>query len=71
MKSTEQEAFVREVIDGFRDKINELLPKIPPEWDGHELRQWLSEVLREEYVTLKLDGKRLKAYRADRLVRNI
>lgn len=63
MTKQEQKTFVRELIANVRADLLKQSKLIPPEWDGHELRQWIADTFQESSYTLRQDKRRYKAYR--------
>ena len=70
MKRSEQKRIAREIADGFRKTLLSRVGQIPEEWDGHEIRQYAADLLRELYV-LPLKGQRLRDYENEKLIRNL
>jgi len=70
MTKDRQKEFIEEVCAGLREHALKQLPRIPENWDGHELRQWLSDTLRERWV-MKLSRSQMRSYNNDRIVENL
>lgn len=63
MTRKEQKQFVTDLTRGIRKTLLERLPRVPEEWDGIELRQWISDVTKNQAVTAgHLAGSRQRAY---------
>lgn len=45
--------------------------RVPEEWDGHELRQWIADTFMESGVIHPMKGKRLKDYKNTLIVNNL
>ena len=63
-----QKEFVAAIFDDLKEMFIEKIDKglIPSEWDGHELRQWVSDVAENQIASNLAVGrnKRLKEYKA-------
>lgn len=70
MTKYEQLVFVEDMMRNVRDSIVSKLPNVPETWDGHELRQWISDHVRET-VPMPLKGRRQREYKNEVLVRNL
>jgi hypothetical protein len=62
MTRTEQSDFVIELIERVKAEVLIALPRIPEEWDGHELRQLIADRFAEASFTLKQDRRRYRKY---------
>lgn len=71
MTRPEQAAFVRELISRVQVELIRTLPAVPPEWDGHELRQWIADHFALVSYTLRGQRARFRAYRNTCRVRNL
>jgi hypothetical protein len=72
MSKERQAEFVAELIDNIRDTLLARIDRVPENWDGHELRLWVSENFKELAVMgFAMKGTRLTEYRNDRLVLNL
>lgn len=71
MKKTEQKRFVKELIANVQKDLLSMLPRVPEDWDGHELRQLIADRFAEASFTLKENKSRYKAYRNARMTQNI
>ena len=72
MMQNDKRVFVDDLCWSITNTIKENVAKMPEEWDGHELRQYI----RDKYAELStcgdgLKGKRLKAYKNEVIVRNL
>jgi hypothetical protein len=63
MTRTEQGNFVTELIEHVKADILTILPHIPEEWDGHELRQLIADRFTKASKFTLQDRKRYRAYR--------
>ena len=48
MNAREKRKFVGDLIGAVKRDIQAKLDKVPDEWDGHELRQLISDMFRRE-----------------------
>lgn len=75
MDKREQKRFVRELIHYVQTDVLDRIKdgRIPPEWDGIELRQFLSDRFQRAAFShiLKENRKRWKAYKNTVLVNNL
>lgn len=61
------ESFINSVKKGLLEKIDKNL--VPENWDGFELRQWISDVFSDEVKPMV--GNRKKYYKNDVLTNNL
>lgn len=47
MNRIEKEEFVTSLVDSIKRDIIAAIPKMPDEWDGDELREYIAEKMRE------------------------
>ena len=66
----EKRKFVRDLIGSIKKDIIAILPKVPKEWDGFELRRLIADNF-ERNAAFKLEGKRGRDYKNECLVRNL
>ena len=71
MTRQEQRKFVKEVIDSVSKDIVEKLPKVPEEWDGRELRQFVADNFALATWALKEDKTRYRDYKNEVVVRDL
>lgn len=74
MTKRDQVAFLRNLSAGIVDSMIAKIKagRVPEDWDGHELRQWVVDYARESaIVSSGLRGKRAREYRNTRLVNNL
>lgn len=78
MDSAQKIAFISELIENVQRDIIANAPKMPDEWDGHELRRYIADKFEESAMTLGSKGprgkdfaKRFKAYQNEVLTRNL
>lgn len=64
MTTTRQKAkFISELIASVEKRLKQQVKRVPKEWDGNELRQWIADAFVANAVPFK--GKRRKAYNND------
>lgn len=63
MTRDEQKEFILDLCRSVHRSIESSIEKgrIPAEWDGHELRQYIADKFAEQ--TTKLDRRRMREYR--------
>lgn len=71
MNVNEKDQFVQRILHDLKHEILRRVPKFPEEWDGHEIRQFISDYYNEHYAKYMLQGKRLKEYKNICLINNL
>jgi hypothetical protein len=76
MTTANQKQIVADICDGLRNDLFKHLDagRVPENWDGNELRQWISDYLEANYnyrSMLRFGRKRMKDYRNDVLINNL
>jgi hypothetical protein len=71
MTKAQQETFITELIRNVEKDLLARVPKLPDEWDGHELRQLIADRFQEVSFTLKQNKSRYRAYKNEVLVRDL
>ncbi len=71
MDAEHKAILANELIDRVKADILEAIPQMPEEWDGHEIRQYIAEVFTRNVFPSVMNGKRLKDYRNEVVVRNL
>ena len=74
MIRNDKRRFIRDMCRGLRAELLANVDRTPDGWDGHELRVWAADTLREKWCarsTVLMKGRRLREYRNARLVTNI
>ena len=63
MSRKQQRQFVKELIRNVQADLLSIVDRVPEEWDGHELRQWIAD--RFDAASFTLDGMkaRKRAYK--------
>jgi len=72
MDKQEKIRFVTHLMLSVKDKVFDAIndEKIPEEWDGHELRQYLADKF-SEAAYVRMDAKRKREYTNTVLVNNL
>lgn len=73
MNKDEKITFINDLTDCCKQEIiNKILNnKIPENWDGIELRQYISEKFKEVVWLKILTGKRKREYKNTKLINNL
>ena len=64
--------FINSLMDSLKQSMIDKVNKMPDDWDGHELRWFISEYA-QEHAVIGLDKKsgRYRAYVNQRIIKNI
>lgn len=71
MTRTEQRQFVDNLMTSINRSLLEKIDKLPEDWDGREIRQWISDTVREQAGTLDRKTKRFRDYQNAVAVNNL
>ncbi len=72
MNQNKKDAFVQSIVDDLKLSVLSRIPKMPEDWDGHELRQFIGDYYNEHYIWgTSLTGKRKRDYKNTCLVDNL
>ena len=72
LSKQEKEKLLKDFIGNVQKSMLEKLDRVPEDWDGHELREWVGETFYfERTQAMARDKKRLKKYKNDVLVNNL
>lgn len=63
MTTDRKAEFVRELMESVGQSLAEDLTRVPADWDGHELRQWIADRFAREVCGDVMKGRRLRDYR--------
>lgn len=68
MTKTEQKTFIKELTANVAKDMLALVDagKVPEDWDGHELRQWIADRYAQVSFGSFADNKRAKRFQAYR-----
>jgi hypothetical protein len=70
MTHTDQANFILELCNSVRDKLVLNVHNHPEDWDGHELRQLISDAFKDA-AYIPMDRKRMKEYKNTVIVNNL
>lgn len=69
---TEKDKFVHSIIDDLKQEILKRVDRMPENWDGHEIRQFIADYYTANYIIgTALTGSRKKDYKNTCLVDNL
>ena len=71
MTKTEKVVFINEIMETLRGSLIQKVELMPEEWDGHELRQLIADIVNEEVVFVHMNKGRLREYKNTRITKNI
>jgi len=74
MNQAEKIRFVDSLIANVARDIVANVPRMPEDWDGHELRRYIADKFEESAMTIGKDKqyrRRFLAYRNEVIVRNL
>lgn len=72
MKRIEQVKFINDLVNSIKRDLVADVPRIPAEWDGHELRQWIIDRFTERAALGSLmRGARRREYQNDVITHNL
>lgn len=73
MNTEDKKQFITNLMDSLKQSVLERVEKMPEEWDGIELRQFIVDYTEDQVRIHKdmLKGKRLRDYKNEVLVRNL
>lgn len=52
MKERDQKRIVKELCGNLLAHLLENIDRVPEEWDGHELRQWMADTAASHYANM-------------------
>jgi hypothetical protein len=70
MELTDKRRFIEELIGNVQRDVLSKVDRVPEDWDGIELRQWIADHFTSA-VYSPSSPARMKAYRNEVLVRNL
>jgi len=71
MTKTEQRRFIRELVASVRGDILESVAKMPAEWDGVELRQYIADKFADCVIKSMMHRRRRRDYDNTIIVTNL
>lgn len=63
--------FITDLMDSMKSSLLNKAERMPDDWDGYELRQFLKDFVAENAIFRPMDRRRARAYRNECLVRNL
>jgi hypothetical protein len=63
--------FITDLMDSMKSSLLNKAERMPDDWDGFELRQYIQDFVTENAIFRPMDRKRAKAYRNTVLVNNL
>lgn len=66
----EKSEMIDALCNSLRDALKDSIHKMPCDWNGFEIRQLGSDLLRERLV-IPMDARRMRRYRREKLNRNL
>jgi hypothetical protein len=68
----EKEQFIKDLMGNVQSMILNKLDRVPEEWDGYELREWIADAFDWERLDrTKNINKRLKEYKNEVIVKDL
>lgn len=72
MNLVEKDKFINDVIEDLRQEVKKRTDRMPEDWDGHEIRQFIADYYTSNFIFgTALTGKRKKDYKNTCLVDNL
>ena len=71
MTTKEKRIFISDLIESVRNDLMNDVPKMPIDWDGHELRKLIADRFEWQVSDLMKSGQRLGEYRRALRERNL
>jgi hypothetical protein len=70
LSKEEKKQFIQEFIGRVQESLLSKLDRVPEEWDGYELREWIADTFDFERQGM-MSAKRRKDYKNEVIVRNL
>ena len=70
MRKEEKVEFIKDIIKAVKRQILSNLDMIPDDWNGIELRQYISDMY-SKIIVVRMDKKSKRKYNNDVVVRNL
>lgn len=71
MTKFERARFITDLMDSMKSAILNKSERMPEDWDGFELRQYIQDFVTENAIFRPMDRKRANNYRNTVLVNNL
>lgn len=69
MNEEQKREFIRDLIQVMQSRIENAIPKMPENWDGIELRQYVADCFASN--VMKMKGTRQRDYTNEVITRNL
>lgn len=71
MTLQEKESFIRELIAAMEKRMLKCVERMPEDWDGVELRQFIADTAQYNIMPHLLKGKRKREYENAKMINNL
>lgn len=71
MNKNEKINFIESILENTKKDILDQIDKIPEEWDGRQLRQYITDYANDNILWIKLDQKQKREYKNDVIINNL
>lgn len=71
MTLQEKESFIRELMAAMEKRMLKCVERMPEDWDGVELRQFIADTARHNAMPQLLKGKRKREYENAKMINNL
>ena len=71
MEKSQQKEIATDLINGLRGNVNAKIHGIPDDWDGVEIRQWITDLAAESITYSNMPRARKAEYNNTRLIKNL
>lgn len=71
MNKNEKINFIESILENTKKDILDQIDKIPEEWDGRQLRQYITAYANDNILWIKLDQKQKREYKNDVIINNL
>ncbi len=63
MDNEGKKTFVADILSGFRTEMDRDMDKMPENWDGKQLRQYMADKFVSKILKIKMTRDEMKEYR--------
>jgi hypothetical protein len=71
MNTDEKKVFINELVDRVKSEILAKVDRMPDNWDGIELRQYISDNFKEAVLVGTMSNGRKRDYQNDTIIHNL
>lgn len=71
MNKNEKINFIESILENTKKDILEQIDKMPEEWNGRQLRQYITDYANNNILWIRLDQKQKKEYKNDVIINNL